>query len=307
MATPLPHDRLGGIEVFVQAAEAGSFALAAERLSLTRSAVGKSIARLEARLGARLFHRTTRQQSLTDAGQAYYDRCVRALAELYDAEAELDSGRRSPQGRLRVSAPVVFGRHCVAPVLRELAARHPQLQIEISFNDRVVDLIEEGYDLGIRIGALPDSASLVARRLGLQTMGIGASPAYIAAHGRPQTLDEMRQHVGVAYARGGVEKGWSLMEADGEVVQLRVPPRLRMDDLQAIADAAIAGAGLAWLPCWMLSHYVRTGELDVLMHGDRMAAQPVHAVWPQARYLPSKTRTAIDALAERVPAMLAMW
>ena len=156
MATPATHDRLGGIEVFVQAAEAGSFALAADRLNLTRSAVGKSIARLEARLGARLFHRTTRQQSLTDAGQAYYDRCVRALAELHDAEAELDSGRRSPQGRLRVSAPLVFGRHCVAPVLRELALQYPQLQIDISFNDRVVDLIEEGYDLGIRIGPLPD-------------------------------------------------------------------------------------------------------------------------------------------------------
>ncbi len=305
MATPLTHDRLGGIEVFVQAADAGSFALAADRMNLTRSAVGKSIARLEARLGTRLFHRTTRQQSLTDAGQAYYDRCVRALAELHDAEAELDSGRRSPQGRLRVSAPLVFGRHCVAPVLRELAAQYPQLQIDISFNDRVVDLIEEGYDLGIRIGTLPDSSSLAARRLGLQTMGIGASPAYIAAHGRPVTLDELRQHAGVVYAHGGVEKGWSVMGPDGQVMQLFLPPRLRLDDLQAIADAAIAGAGLAWLPCWMLTHYVRTGELDVLMHGDRMAAQDVHAVWPQARYLPSKTRTAIDALAARVPAMLA--
>jgi len=305
MATTGNHDRLGGIEVFVQAVEAGSFALAADRLNLTRSAVGKSVARLEARLGVRLFHRTTRQQSLTDDGQAYYDRCIRALAELQLGEAELDSGRREPQGRLRVSAPLVFGRHCVAPVLRELAMRHPQLQLDISFNDRVVDLIEEGYDLGIRVGALPDSASLAARRLGMQTMGIGASPAYIRAHGRPTTIDELKQHAGIIYSHGGAERGWEVKDAEGQVIQLRVQPRLRLDDLQAIADAAIAGAGIAWLPCWMLTHYVRTGELDVLMHGDRMAAQEVHAVWPQARYLPAKTRTAIDALAARVPAMLA--
>ncbi len=305
MATAITYDRLSGIEVFVQAVEAGSFALAAERLNLTRSAVGKSIARLEARLGARLFHRTTRQQSLTDDGQAYYDRCVRALAELQTAEAELDSGRREPQGRLRVSAPLVFGRHCVAPVLRELAQQHPQLQVEISFNDRVVDLIEEGYDLGIRVGELPDSASLAARRLGMQTMGIGASPAYIQAHGRPVTVDEMQRHAAIVYTRNGVDKAWALHGPDGQVLQLRPRASLRVDDLQAIADAAIAGAGLAWLPCWMLTHYVRTGELDVLMHGDRLAAQEVHAVWPQARYLPSKTRAAIDALAARVPSMLA--
>ena len=206
MNTRNVHDRLNGIEAFVQAAEAGSFALAAERLRLTRSAVGKSIARLEARLGVRLFHRTTRQQSLTDDGQAYYDRCVRALAELQAAEAELDSGRREPQGRLRVTAPLVFGRHCVAPVLRELAGRYPQLEVDISFSDRVVDLIDEGYDLGIRVGDLPDSSSLAARRLGLQTMGIGASPAYIAAHGRPVTAQEMQAHAGIIYARGGVTR-----------------------------------------------------------------------------------------------------
>ena len=305
MNTRNVHDRLNGIEAFVQAAEAGSFALAAERLRLTRSAVGKSIARLEARLGVRLFHRTTRQQSLTDDGQAYYDRCVRALAELQAAEAELDSGRREPQGRLRVTAPLVFGRHCVAPVLRELAGRYPQLEVDISFSDRVVDLIDEGYDLGIRVGDPPDSSSLAARRLGLQTMGIGASPAYIAAHGRPVTAQEMQAHAGIIYRRGGQDKAWTMQDEDGRATQLRLRPSLRLDDLQAIADAAIAGAGLAWLPCWMLARYVGTGELEVLMHGDQLAAHEVHAVWPQARHLPSKTRAAIDALAARVPAMLA--
>ena len=254
MNTRNVHDRLNGIEAFVQAAEAGSFALAAERLRLTRSAVGKSIARW--RLGVRLFHRTTRQQSLTDDGQAYYDRCVRALAELQAAEAELDSGRREPQGRLRVTAPLVFGRHCVAPVLRELAGRYPQLEVDISFSDRVVDLIDEGYDLGIRVGDLPDSSSLAARRLGLQTMGIGASPAYRRARPSRHGAGDAgaRRHHLCAAARTRPGRCRTRMARD----TVAPAASLRLDDLQAIADAAIAGAGLAWLPCWMLARYVGT-------------------------------------------------
>lgn len=300
-------DTLVSMNVFRYVVEVGSFVGAAERMQMSAAMASKHVMHLEQQLGARLLHRTTRRVAPTEAGREYYERLVQALSELDEAGQAVGAASVVPQGRLRVTSLSAFGLRHVMQAVTDYAGRFPDVTVDMTLSDRVVDLIEEGYDLGIRIGALPDSASLVARRLGLQTMGIGASPAYIAAHGRPQTLDEMRQHVGVAYARGGVEKGWSLMEADGEVVQLRVPPRLRMDDLQAIADAAIAGAGLAWLPCWMLSHYVRTGELDVLMHGDRMAAQPVHAVWPQARYLPSKTRTAIDALAERVPAMLATW
>ena len=296
MNTRNVHDRLNGIEAFVQAAEAGSFALAAERL-LTRSAVGKSIARLEARLGVRLFHRTTRQQSLTDDGQAYYDRCVRALAELQAAEAELDSGRREPQGRLRVTAPRcsagIASRRCCASWRAAI-----QLEVDISFSDRVVDLIDEGYDLGIRVGDLPDSSSLAARRLGLQTMGIGASPA-AARPSRHGAGDAARTPA--SSMRGG--RTWTMQDEDGRAHSAPAAS-LRLDDLQAIADAAIAGAGLA-LPCWMLARYVGTGELEVLMHGDQLAAHEVHAVWPQARHLPSKTRAAIDALAARVPAMLA--
>ncbi|WP_256258768.1 LysR family transcriptional regulator, partial [Burkholderia ubonensis] len=171
-------DRLEGVAVFVQVVEAGSFALAAQRLDMTRSAVGKAVARLEKRLGARLLNRTTRSQSLTDDGQCYYDRCVRALAELDAAQADLDSGRHEPRGRLRVSVPLAFGHHCVAPILTELAHTYPHLQIDLSLTDRAVDLVEEGIDLAVRIGRLPDSTSLVARRIGTQYGSLGASPAY---------------------------------------------------------------------------------------------------------------------------------
>lgn len=298
------NDRLTGVAVFVQAAESGSFAEAAARLHLSRSAVGKAIARLEQRLDVRLFHRTTRRQGLTEDGQAYYERCVRALAELDAAEAALESGRREPRGRLRVSVPVLFGRHCVAPLLRALAARHPGLEVDIAFSDRVVDLIEEGFDLAVRIGPLPDSASLAARRLGVQHMGVGAAPAYLAEHGLPRSVEALDGHAGIVCRRGGRDVDWQVLDAAGQPRRVRVDVRLRLDDLQAIADAAVAGVGLAWLPCWLLARHVRSGELDLVLDHSRSQPMEIHAVWPHTHYLPSKTRAAIDALATQIPGML---
>ena len=297
-------DRLNGIATFVQVVEAGSFALAGERLNLTRSAVGKVIARLEKRLGVRLIQRTTRTQSLTEDGQAYYDRCVRALAELDAAEAMLEGGRQQPQGRLRVSVPIAFGHLCVAPVLMNLASRHPSLHIDISFTDRAVDLIEEGFDLAVRIGELRDSTSLAARKLGMQYVSIGASPAYVARHGMPTELDELESHAIVAYSRGGVTAPWDLREPSGQIRRIHVQAQLSMDDVQAIAAAAIAGFGLARIPSWLLARHVRTGELVQVKDRCNLAPQDIHAVWPKTRYMPSKTRRAIDALVTGIPQML---
>ncbi len=298
------NDRLSGVAVFVQAAESGSFAEAAARLELSRSAVAKAIARLEQRLGVRLFHRTTRRQALTEDGQAYYERCVRALAELDAAEAALDSGRREPRGRLRISMPVVFGRHCVAPVLRALAMRHPALELDLSFSDRVAHLVEEGFDLAVRLGPLADSTSLAARRLGVQHMGIGAAPGYLEARGRPRTVAELDGHAGIAYLRGGRDADWTLVDEQGRPCRPRIDVRLWLDDLQAIADAAIAGIGLAWLPCWMLARYMRSGELELVLDHSHSLPREIYAVWPHSHYLPSKTRAAIDALVAQIPPLL---
>lgn len=294
-------DRLNGISAFVEAVEAGSFALAAQRMRLTRSAVGKSIARLEQRLGVRLFHRTTRSQSLTEEGQAYYERCVRALAELDAGASALDSGKREPAGCLRVTAPVLFGRHCVAPVFLALGRCYPRLKMEMSFNDRVVDLVDEGYDLAVRIGALPDSGSLVARRLGAQRMVICAAPSYLAAHGKPAGADDLSRHVGIAYGRSGRILPWRISDGTGRIVEVRVDIRFVFDDLQAIADAAIAGLGLAWLPCWLMAQHARAGQLEIVMGCDSLPATEIHVVWPQSHYLPTKTRAAIDALVAEIP------
>ena len=298
------YDRLNGVSAFVEVVDAGSFSTAAIRLNVTRSAITKTIAKLEQRLSVRLFHRTTRRQSLTDDGQAYYEHCVRALRELNAAEEAFDSGRKEPTGRLKVSAPVLFGRHCVVPVLLSLSAIYPRLELEISLTDRVVDLVGEGFDLAVRVGELPDSTNLIARRLGAQRMAIYASPAYLERLGRPSGIADLAHHTGIAYGRNVYEARWRILDVDGSVSEIRIPARLRFDDLQAIADAAVAGAGLAWLPCWLVARHVRAGELALVMDSERVMATEIHAVWPLAHRLPSKTRLAIDALVTQLPGML---
>ncbi|WP_343583981.1 LysR family transcriptional regulator [Herbaspirillum sp.] len=298
------QDRLDGITTFVQVVEAGGFAPAAEQLGLTRSAVGKAIARLEARLGVCLLQRNTRSQMLTAEGQAYYERCVRALTELDAAEADLEHGLMAPSGRLRVSVPEAFGHLCVAPVLLELTRRYPQLDIDLSFSDRYVDLIEEGFDIAVRIGPLQDSSTLAARRLGTQHISIGASADYLSRHGTPGSLEELDGHTAIVQSRTGVPAPWSAQAGSGHARRLAIRSQISMDDVQAIAAAAVKGYGLAWLPCWLLSKYVQSGELVPVLESYRAVSQEIHAVWPQVRHLRCKTRVAIDALVAHIPAMI---
>ena len=298
-------ERLRGVAEFVDVVESGSFAAAALRLGVTRSAVAKVVARLERRLGTRLLQRTTRQLGLTDEGLVYYEQCRRLLAELGETEAALDAGQREPAGRLRVSVPVLFGRQCVAPVMRRLVERHPRLEIDVSFSDRVADLVNDGFDIAVRFCELADSSALVGRKLGVQRMGICASPAYLERHGRPAGPGELASHVGIAYSRGGQPTPWRVVGADGAVHDHRPAGRLRLDDLQAIADAAAAGAGLAWLPCWLMAPYLRDGRLALVMDSNSVSGTDVFAVRPASRQVPSKVRVVIDALVDEIPRELA--
>lgn len=297
-------ERLRGIAEFVDVVESGSFAAAALRLGMTRSAVAKIVARLEQRLGARLLQRTTRQLGLTDEGLVYYEQCRRLLTELGETEATLDAGRREPTGRVRISVPVLFGRQCVAPVVRRIIERYPRLEIDVSFSDRLADLVNDGFDIAVRIGELADTSTLVGRRLGVQRMGICASPAYLERHGRPTGSDELASHVGIAYSRGGQPTPWRIIGPDGAVHDHRPAGRLRFDDLLAIADAAAAGAGLAWLPCWLMAPYVRAGRLALVMDSDSVSGAEVFAVRPASRNVPSKVRVVIDAFVDEIPRML---
>jgi len=294
-------DQLTGVSVFVEAVEAGGFSAAAARLNLSRSAVGKTVARLEDRLGVRLFHRTTRSQSLTEDGQAFYERCLRALEELRAGEAMLETGRREATGRLRVTMPVLFGRRCAAPILIRLAERHPGLELQLNFSDRITDLIEEGFDLAIRNGPLANGAGLMTRRISNQRMTVCAAPAYLAAKGTPRTIDDLKSHEAVLYGRSDHLRSWLFPVGQGPAVAVMPRSRLRLDDLGAIADAVAAGFGLAWLPCWLIRDRVRSGELVRVLDDRPGLIFECHAVWPQAPHLPLRVRLAIDALAAELP------
>jgi DNA-binding transcriptional LysR family regulator len=292
-------EHLRGITAFVQAADAGSFTLAATRLGLSKSGVAKSVSRLEDRFGIRLFTRTTRSFSLTPEGQVFYESCVRALAELEGAEAALMSHSVSPSGRLRVDLPVVFGRRWVVPVLLDIGARHPDLDLEISLTDRIVDPIEEGIDLVVRIGDLRDSAVLVARRLGVQTSIVCASPTYLAAHGRPESLDDLDHHTCIAFGRGGRIIPWTFIGENGSVINKAVRGRLSFNHSDAILDAVIAGNGLALLSTWLIADHLRTEQLVSVLPGITTQGFSIHALWPQTRQVAPKVRVVVDELVSR--------
>lgn len=295
---------LNGLDLFASVVEAGSFAQAAERLHLTRSAVGKGIARLEQRLGVQLFHRTTRSQSLTEEGALFHRHCLRALEEVRLGEAALASNKLTLNGSLKVSMPVLFGQLCVAPLLLELAQAHPGLALSLSFSDRKVDLVEEGLDLVIRNGEPPDSLDLAARRLGEHGMTLCAAPAYLAERGEPMTLADLAQHEGIAYLRQGRVLAWQ-WQLDGQWQSVRPTGRLQLDDLHAITQAAIAGFGLAWLPTWLARPHLERGELREVLGSLKGRSYPINALWPHSPHLPLKTRMAIDWLASGLPERLA--
>ncbi|EMB9092756.1 LysR family transcriptional regulator [Klebsiella michiganensis] len=299
-------DTLKDIPVFVAAVEAGSFAQAAIRLHLSRSAVGKSIARLEERLGVRLFQRTTRSQSLTDNGALFYEHCLRALEEIRGAESLLETGKQQVSGRLRVAMPVLFGRQCVAPLLIALAQEHPGLELEMSFSDRVVDLVEEGFDMAVRNGTLQDSSVLVARRLGEHRMVLCAAPDYLLKKGTPQSVDDLPHHAAINYLQAGRALSWQLMDSEGASHTFTPRSSLNMDDLQAICDAALAGHGIAWLPCWMVSKEIHQGKLVPLLKQAPDVRFDVHAVWQQTPHLPLRVRIAVDTLASRLPSIMSL-
>ena len=206
-------DQLSGVASFVEAARTGSFTAAAERLGITKSAVGKSIARLEHRLGTRLFYRTTRRSSLTLDGESYFASCASALDEIAAAETALDAGRFKPRGRLRIDMPGAFGRGVILPLLIDIAKAEPDLRFAMSFTDRIVDLVEEGIDLVIRVGPLQDSAGLIARKLTEQTLVICGSPGYLQARGIPTSPNDLRSHDCIVALRE-TAVAWTVSDAD---------------------------------------------------------------------------------------------
>ncbi|MDE3823507.1 LysR family transcriptional regulator [Sinorhizobium meliloti] len=299
-------DRLTSMAVFVKAVDLGSFAAAAEALGLSGPMVGKHVRSLEDRLGVQLINRTTRRHSLTEFGHVYYERCRVVLAEAQAADALASDRRSEPRGKLRVTMPVHLGRHCVTPVLLELARKYPALELDLSFNDRIIDLAEDGFDLSIRTGPLGDRAGLIGRRVARQPMIVCASPSYLESNGHPETPEDLAQHSAVVYRRSGPVPHWLFPRQGQSPVGVMPFHRFRLDDLDAIADAAIRGMGLAWLPYWLVRGRIETGTLVRLLPEHPPFLYECHAVWLQTPHLPRKVRVAVDALAAQLPSFMTL-
>jgi DNA-binding transcriptional LysR family regulator len=288
-------DPLAGVSVFVAAAKAGSFTVAAERLGLTKSAVGKAIARLESRLGFKLFHRTTRQTRLTTDGEAYLVACAGAMDEILAAEAALTSGNRILSGRIRIDMPIAFGRRVLLPILLDISRAHPGLQLSLTFTDATTDLLREDVDLAIRFGALKDSSHVVARHLVDQARVIVAAPVYIRARGTPSTIADLRNHLCIVGSPKGPPLTWVVKEG-GEVKRITPPATHHVSDGEAMVEAAVAGLGLCQLPISMLRDHLARGALQPVLTDVSTETVEVHAVWPRQAHLSPRVRHVIDRL-----------
>jgi DNA-binding transcriptional LysR family regulator len=288
-------DRLTGLEVFAKVAAAGSLSGAGRTMGLSQTMVTKHLAALEARLGAKLFHRTTRRLSLTEAGRGFLESCERILADIETAEATVAADRVAPRGLLRLNVPLVFGVHQIAPRLAAFAQTHPNVTVELGLNDRLVDLAEEGWDLAIRIGSLRDS-SLLARRLAPCRLLVCASPAYLRKHGTPHTTAELAGHncLGYTLSQAGTDR-W-LMGRRGEI-SVPIAGNLRANNGDALLAAAIAGQGIVYQPTFIVADALRAGDLAALALDQPPSELSVHAVYLPDRQPPAKVRAFIDFIA----------
>lgn len=288
---------LSAMEVFRRVVELDGFAAAARDLRISSGTVSKQVARLEEHLATRLLNRTTRRISLTEAGRGFYERCVRILEEVEEAKLAATSESASPRGTLRVNAPMSFGIRHLAGVLPDFMALYPELAVDLSLNDRYVSLIDEGYDVAIRIGTMADS-TLVARRIGTSKLLVVASPQYLDARGVPRKPEDLQQHECLGYSLRNAGAEWQFVGSDGRV-GVRVSGRLRVDNGDVIVSAAAAGMGIALSPAFLVGEHVRSGRLRVLLSDYEAETAEIHAVYPHSRHLSAKVRVFIDFLVER--------
>ncbi|AIO45966.1 putative multidrug efflux transcriptional regulator CeoR [Burkholderia cenocepacia] len=291
-------DRLQAMQVFTRVVDTSSFTKAAETLSLPRASVTTIIQNLEAFLGVRLMHRTTRRLSLTPDGAAYYERCVRILADVEETEASFQANNRKPHGKLRIDMPGSIGRLLVIPSLCEFHTRYPDIDLQLGLSDRPVDLLQEGVDCVIRVGALQDS-SLVARRVGLFECVTVASPDYLERHGEPQTIDDLNQHKAVNYfsSRTGRTIDWTFL-IDGKEVEMKMEGIVSVNDADAYVTCGIEGFGLIQPPLFMVLPHLREGRLTEVLPGVKPLPMPISVVYPHSRHLSPKVRVFVDWVAE---------
>ena len=288
-------ENLNGLLAFVRAAQSQSFAAAAERMGISASAVGKSVARLEEKLSVRLFNRSTRRISLTDEGQLFFERCQNIVAQLEDAEQELVRISAVPRGKLRITAPAI-GYRMLLPHLPEFRQRYPEVELDLDFSDRMVNVIDEGFDIAIRSGEL-NSSQMMSRRLGPFRFVIVGAAGYFAEHPVPLTPDDLYQHACLRYRcpGNGQWQEWEMTSA----MPPELPLALSSNNLESILQATVQGLGLAYVPEFIVRPYLASGELIPVLSPYLKEGGKFSVVWPSSRHMLPKVRVFIDFLTEK--------
>lgn len=291
-------NKLQAMEVFVQVVDAGGFTRASETLQLPKATVSTLVASLEAALSVKLLHRTTRQVSVTADGAAYYERCLRILSDVKDAEESISRSRLNPSGRLRVDAPTGLSAELIVPALPSFFAQYPDIQLELGCSDRIIDLIEEGVDCAVRGGNLGDS-SLIARRVGLLNFVTCAAPSYLERYGTPQHPRDLERHLCINYfsSKSGKVYPWDY-NRDGERIEMNLPGRIALNDSNAYIQAGLAGLGIIMMTDVQLASRGADGALVRVLEDWVTDPLPIHVVYPQNRHLSAKVRVFVEWVAD---------
>ena len=287
---------INALRIFIAVAEAGSFVAGGKAMGLTRSAAGKALARLEAYLETRLFQRTTRRLSLTSEGHEFYHRCCQILEDLEEAEASIRQHLPLPQGILRLTVSEGYGKMIVLPFIGEFLQRSPGISIEVSFSDRVVDLVEEGFDLAIRVGNGTTSYQYITQTIDRTRPQLVASPEYLRQWGVPRSPAELNDHRRLVYGLGAASTAWNVVDMAQGQLTLNGRHHIRFDSGDAIRTAAIAGLGIGFLPTFMVEKDILAGRLVYVLAATRGEEVAIHAIYPNRRHLPVRVRAFIDGL-----------
>ncbi len=294
-------DRFHAIEAFVRVVEAGSFARAAERLGVSVSSVSRHVTELESHLDARLLNRTTRTLSLTEIGRAFHERCVVLLADLEEAETSAGAGAVVPRGTLRLTCGVTFGTRHLSPAIAEFMDRYPETRVDVELSDRIVDLVDEGFDAAVRIGPI-GGTNLVGRKVGATTLVCCAAPAYLARRGEPRAPDELTAHSCLTYAYAPQAGQWPFRDADGALRSVRVDGPAHANNGGFLAGLAREGVGIIYEPDFVVGPDVRAGRLVPILRAFSPPPSGIHVVYASRRHLSAKVRAFTDFLLDRFKA-----
>ncbi|MBY3069408.1 LysR family transcriptional regulator [Rhizobium leguminosarum bv. viciae] len=296
----MPRTNLNDILIFMAVVDAGSFIAGGQAVGLSRSAAGKAVIRLEDRLGVRLLNRTTRTLSLTEEGRMFYERGLRILVSVDEAEASVAGQDSTPRGVLRLTVDDAFGRLVVLPLLEKYLRAWPDIQVEVSFTDRLADIVEEGFDLAIRIGATATDTRLVSRVIATYKARLCASPSYLAERGEPRDVDDLAVHDCLISAGRNQRQGWRFRGEGGSWIKARGRSRLRLDSGEAIRDAALAGLGIALLPDFLVTDDLAAGRLRQILADFETDDAKIVTLYPDKRLLEPRVRRFIDLIVEEL-------